>query len=494
MNRRRAILVGLLAGGLAFTPDWDARAQVAAPGSVAPEGPSPTAPSPPIEVITAMPPRSASARSAGPRVEAEEREATDRPGWSYELRRWMMVSRLYAAAGLPPPLPGEGLRATGTGARTLTAASPGRLPEGMVTFLLMGTDRRAQERIWRTDTLLMVFFQPASGQVGLLSIPRDLWVSIPGYGAGRINTADYLGDAAGLPPGELPRRVLAQNLGLAPDHILRLDLEGFVRLIDAMGGIDVPVDCSLEDFFFDPAGLGGEVSLAVEPGIQHMDGRLALRYARSRWGSSDFERARRQQRVVRSLLREARSLGTLRRVPEVWQALAPYLRTDLAAGDIAKLALQLAKVRDRLRLRSRVLQFPDLEDWTAPDGSAVLLLHPGSLEGVLKDLLDESPDAAAPAAAAVPVYDATGRAGWDQLAVLRLAESGWAAGRVTPRAAAPETLVYHRPEVAQDALRLARDLGLGPAAMREARDWTAAAPAAPLWIQVGADWRACPHP
>jgi LCP family protein required for cell wall assembly len=406
----------------------------------------------------------------------------------------MMVSRLYAAAGLPPPLPGEDLRADVPVTRTLAAASPGRLPEGMVSFLLMGTDRRAQERIWRTDTLLMVFFQPASGRVGLLSIPRDLGVSIPGYGAGRINTADYLGDAAGLPPGELPRRVLSQNLGLRPDHVLRLDLEGFVRLIDALGGVDVPVDCSLEDFFFDPAGMGGELALTVEPGIRHMDGRLALRYARSRWGSSDFERARRQQRVVRSLLREARSLGTLRRVPEVWRALAPYLRTDLAAGDIARLALQLARVRDRLSLRSRVLQFPDIEDWTAPDGSAVLLLHPGTLERVLDDLLDEAPEAAAPAAAAVPVYDATGRAGWDQLAVLRLAESGWAAGRVTPRAASPDSLVYHRPEAAEDALRLARDLGLGPAALREAGDWTAAAPAAPLWVQVGADWRACPHP
>lgn len=503
MNRSRALRVGLLAGAFAFATASGARAQDASTGSNSPESPSAALPSAAIEVITAMPPRSASARSAAPRhaapvaaagAEAEEREATNRPGWSYELRRWMMVSRLYAAAGLPPPLPGEGLRTSSAGTRTLAVASPGRLPEGVVTFLLMGTDRRSQERIWRTDTLLMVFFQPASGQVGLLSIPRDLWVSIPGYGAGRINTVDYLGDAAGLPPGELPRRVLAQNLGLAPDHILRLDLEGFVRLIDALGGVDVPVDCALEDFFFDPAGLGGEVALAVEPGIQHMDGRLALRYARSRWGSSDFERARRQQRVVRSLLREARSLGTLRRVPEVWQALAPYLRTDLSAGDIARLALQLAKVRDRLRLRSRVLQFPDLEDWTAPDGSAVLLLHPGSLEGVLADLLDEAPDAAATAATVVPVYDATGRAGWNQLAILRLAESGWAAGRVTPRATAQETLVYHRPEAVQDALRLARDLGLSQAALREASDWTAAAPDTPLWIQVGADWRACPHP
>ena len=166
----------------------------------------------------------------------------------------------------------------------------------------------------------------------------------------------------------------------------------------------------------------------------------------------------------------------------------------LAAGDVARLALQLAKVRDRLRLRSRVLQFPDLEDWTAPDGSAVLLLHPESLAGVLADLLDEAADGEAAPAADVPLYDATGRPGWDQLAALRLAEGGWAAGRVTPRAEAPASLVFHRPEATEDADRLARSLGLGPAALRPAADWTAAPPDAPLWVQVGADWRACPHP
>ncbi|MBK8539724.1 MAG: LCP family protein [Ardenticatenia bacterium] len=492
MNLRSAFLAGLLAVGMASS----------ASRAGAEDAP---AAAPTIAVITAMPPRPTADRGTSTTapgtmeagtgaVAAAARDPLRRPGWSYELRRWMMTSRIYAAAGLPPPLPGEGLRAAGAAPRALATASPGRLPEGLVTFLLMGTDRRAQERIWRTDTLLMVFFQPETGQVGLLSVPRDLWVSIPGYGAGRINTADYLGEAAGLPPGELPRRVLAQNLGFAPDHVLRLDLEGFVRLIDALGGIDVPVDCLLEDFFFDPGNLGGEVALTLEPGIRHMDGQLALRYARSRWGSSDFERARRQQRVARSLLREARSLGTLRRVPDVWRALTPYLRADLAASDVARLALQVAKVRDHLQLRSRVLQFPDLEDWTAPDGSAVLLLHPESLEGVLADLLGPAANPATPRAAAVPVYDATGRSGWEQLVALRLGESGWAAGKLTRRAEAAESLVFHRPEAAVAAARLARDLGLGPQALRAAGDWTAAPPEAALWIQVGTDWRACPHP
>lgn len=492
MNPRPALLAGLLAVGMASAADR----------AGAEDGPTAA---PTLVVITAMPPRAAAAREAadeaGPSAAAfsgaaaaAEREAMRRPGWSFALRRWMVVSRIYAAAGLPPPLPGEELRAAGTAPRALATAGPGRLPTGLVTFLLMGTDRRAQERVWRTDTLLLVFLRPETGQVGLLSIPRDLWVNIPGYGAGRINTADYLGEAAGLAPGELPRRVLTENLGLRPDHVLRLDLEGFVRLIDALGGIDVPVDCALEDRFFDPGNLGGEVVLSLEPGIRHMDGRLALRYARSRWGSSDFERARRQQRVVRALLREGRSLGTLRRAPEVWRALAPYLRADLAAGDVARLALQLAKVRDRLRLRSRVLQFPDLEDWTAPDGSAVLLLHPESLAGVLADLLDEAADDEAAPVADVPLYDATGRPGWDQLAALRLAEGGWAAGRVTRRAEAPASLVFHRPEATGDADRLARSLGLGPEALRPAGDWNAAPPDAPLWVQVGADWRACPHP
>lgn len=510
---------------LAALPAPFARAQLAAPAAEAATSDR-FAPLTEI-VITALPPRSASGRlgSAASPGSADHRAAVEllgveeaarlrRPGWSLDLRRWMTLSRIYTAAGLPPPLLGDGpgrgggwrsgpvlaQAATGPGG----SLAQGVLPEGIQSLLVLGTDRRGQERIWRTDTLLWVFFHAESGRIVLLSVPRDLWVSIPGHGAGRINTVDYLGEAAGLPPGELLGRTLEENLGLAPDHQLRLDLEGFVRLIDALGGVDVAVDCPLEDFFFDPEGLGGEVAVSLEPGLRHMDGQLALRYARSRWGSSDFERARRQQRLLRGLMAKARSLGTLRRIPRLWKALAPYLQSDLAAADIGRLALDLAARRQQLSLRSHVLQFPDLDDWMAPDGSQVLLLQPGAMPPLLARLLAE-PSAAREgdegqgdrsgedAQPPVALRDATGRPGWGALLSTRLADAGWPLQEIETLPPQDLTQVYHRASADAAAAALAQDLGLGPDALVPASAWPGSRPAADLWLLAGADWQPCPH-
>lgn len=513
---------------LASLPAPFARAQPAIPATKAATS---DRPAPPTEiVITAQPPRPASGRQGSSRVvggpaagaspapsgllDPAEAAGLRRPGWSLDLRRWMTLSRIYTAAGLPPPLLGEG-RGRGSGWRSgpaLARASgdaggaptQGRPPEGIQSLLVLGTDRRAQERIWRTDTLLWVFFHAQSGRIVLLSVPRDLWVGIPGHGAGRINTVDYLGEAAGLPPGELLRRTLEENLGLAPDHQLRLDLEGFVRLIDALGGVDVAVDCPLEDFFFDPEGLGGEVAVSLEPGLRHMDGQLALRYARSRWGSSDFERARRQQRLLRGLMAKARSLGTLRRIPQLWKALSPYLRSDLATADIGGLAVDLAARRRQLSLRSHVLQFPDLDDWTAPDGSQVLLLRAGAMPPLLARLLAEPPltgegeegqEARSSQTARPPVAlrDATGRAGFGALLSARLADAGWPERDLKTLAPQEATRIYHQPTGSAAAASLAQDLGLSPDALLPAAAWTGPKPAADLWLLAGADWQPCPH-
>lgn len=517
------LLAATLAAALAAAAAGAALAQPDGPGLDPGAALAQPDPDPAEVVVTAMPlhpgpPRAARAPQPPAFLDPAEAARLRRPGWSLDLRRWMTLSRIYTAAGLPPPLPGEGQgaglgghRAIGAGAAWRSApeaAAPAALPAGLQTLLVLGTDRRGEERIWRTDTLLMVFFQAESGRVILLSIPRDLWVSIPGHGAGRINTVDYLGEAAGLPPGELLRRTLEANLGLAPEHQLRLDLEGFVRLVDALGGVDVAVDCPLEDFFFDPEGLGGEVPVSLEPGLRHMDGRLALRYARSRWGSSDFERARRQQRLLRGLLAQARQLSTLRRLPQVWQALSPYLRSDLSAADIGRLALQAAGRHQQLSLRSHVLQFPDLIDWMAPDGSQVLLLQPGAMPALLYRLLDEDPAGLAEAAAeegqgdrsreiarpAVALRDATGRPGWSALLRARLADAGWPQAEARTQTPQATSLIYHQPQAAEAAAALARDLGLGPEALQPAAAWSGPPPKAALWLVAGADWQSCPHP
>ena len=109
-----------------------------------------------------------------------------------------------------------------------------------VNILLLGVDEReVEEGPWRTDTLILLTIDPATRTAGMLSIPRDLWVPIPGYDLeGKINTAHFVGDAQGYPGGgpALAMATLQYNFGIPVQHYVRLNFSGFERLIDLIGG------------------------------------------------------------------------------------------------------------------------------------------------------------------------------------------------------------------------------------------------------------------
>ena len=446
--------------------------------------------------------RRASRGAAPGAVDAVEADATDafysqpRPaGWTYRLRLWNDLGRAYALRGLPPPLPADLRAAAGGGLDELPRP---RDRAETLDVLLLGSDRRSGDGPWRTDTLLLASLDRETGQVGLVSIPRDLWVSIPGYGAGRINTADYLGHARGLPDGQLIRDTVALNLGLEVDHFVRVDLQGFVAVVEQLGGIDVPVDCPIEDFFYDPTVLGGEQALALDTGLHHMDGEMALRYVRSRWRSSDFDRSRRQQRALRAAMASAREAGFLRRAPRLWRALEPYLSTDIQATEVPGLALLAARHANRLQVRSAVLGHPATIDWVTPDGAQVLLLDPARSAAVLDDILalpGEQPAAAAGdgVAAEVTLFDATGQTGWGPVLAARLDEAGLGVGAIETRAAGPQSMLFYAADAEPSARAAAEALGLPQSALRPDSDWPGQRPAeTPIWVHVGSDWRPCP--
>ncbi len=119
-----------------------------------------------------------------------------------------------------------------------------------VNILVMGIDARpGEEGPWRTDTMMVLTVDPLTLSAGMLSIPRDLWVPIPGYGEGRINTANYLGDAYDYPGGgpALAARTVQYNLGVPIHHYVRVDFSAFVHLVDLIGGIDIYVPEEIND-------------------------------------------------------------------------------------------------------------------------------------------------------------------------------------------------------------------------------------------------------
>lgn len=176
------------------------------------------------------------------------------------------------------------------------------LPPARTDILIVGVDSRAGEG-WQTraDSIMLAGVDPARLRVSLLSVPRDLSFEAPGYGWQRINVVHALGEME--EPGGGPRllaETLASGFGVVPDRFVRLNFDGFVKLIDAVGGLTIDVERRIEDFNY-PTDDYGVQTVRFEAGVQHMDGARALMYARTRYADDDYRRAERQQQVVSAL-------------------------------------------------------------------------------------------------------------------------------------------------------------------------------------------------
>ncbi len=213
-----------------------------------------------------------------------------------------------------------------------------------VNILLLGLDTR-EENNTRSDTMIIVSVDPANKTVGMMSIPRDLWVSIPGFGENRINAAYQFGlgnDALGGGPG-LAVATVEQNLGLPIHYFAQIDFAGFQRVVDALDGITVDVPRPLIDNEY-PAENFSFMRLYVPGGLQHMDGRTALQYVRSRHADSDLSRNQRQQAVLLAIKQKGLQLGILSKLNNLLTQLQGAIKTDLSisqAGSLAQLAQQV---------------------------------------------------------------------------------------------------------------------------------------------------------
>jgi len=308
------------------------------------------------------------------------------------------------------------------------AIQPLPLSKNLITVLLLGTDEGTTS--WRTDTILLLTINPDTRRVGLLSIPRDLWVSIPGYGQERINTVDFRGTSTQYPGSgaALLKRTIWENLGIPVHYYARVDFKAFIRIIDTLGGIDVPVDCNLQDAFLDSSSPTGVTPLQVSPGIHHMDGATALRYARSRHSTNDFDRARRQQQVLKTAWQKALSLDLLPRIPQLWQEFKDSVKTDLGLDDMLSLARFGTKLRPQA-IQSRVIDWRVTNNWTTPLGAMVLLPDQQKIHQLLTEYFTQlqQPVAAAEEdtyAGRVVIENDTAMQDWTELVATRLRWSG----------------------------------------------------------------------
>lgn len=248
-------------------------------------------------------------------------------------------------------------------------------------IIILGLDRRPdQGTVVRSDTMILMTVYPSGPRIALLSIPRDLYVEIPGYGTGRVNAAHFWGESKAEGDGPvLAVQTVAQNFGVPVHHYVRVDFDGFRTIVDAVGGIDVVVEKPIVDDAY-PTADYGTMRIEIPAGPQRMDGETALRYARSRHGSSDFDRAGRQQQILIALARRLLEPEVWLELPAVYQAVMDNVDTDVRGRDLLLLAPTLYRVGPD-GIEHRVIDREMTEPWTTPTGGAVLLprwevIHP----------------------------------------------------------------------------------------------------------------------
>jgi LCP family protein required for cell wall assembly len=311
-----------------------------------------------------------------------------------------------------------------------------RMSEGgydIVNFLLIGADTSNPNNIGRTDVLLIVSVNKTVGTVSMLSLPRDLYVYIPGDRVYRINTAYSVGENSGFEGGgpQALIETIRYNLGLEIDYYARVDFNDFRQIIDDLGGIEIAVACGLEDWRLIAPDLDPELEenwemFTLPIGVHTMDGDLALWYARSRRTTSDFDRGRRHQALMRAIWQRIRALDLIEQITDVYPQVLEIVDTNIPLEEILNL-VPLAASLDSTRIASYTFR-PNIEvtSWTSPEGSSVLVPVRDAVIALEERLLQpptehqlvrEQPS--------VEVINASGIYGMDRVAAERLAWEGF---------------------------------------------------------------------
>jgi LCP family protein required for cell wall assembly len=339
-----------------------------------------------------------------------------------------------ARPGIDPTL---GVSSPDPLAELVTAVPPPaaqlRLDAEVINILLIGRDTPKDSGTYRTDVMIIASINKKAGAVSLLTLPRDLFVYIPGWTMNRINTAAAHGDAIGYPGGgvALLEQTILYNLGIPIHGWARIDFEGFKDVVDILGGVDVPVSCEMTDWRLKSPELDQQNAdnwelFTVTPGIWHMDGEMALWYARSRKRSSDFDRSRRQHQVLRAMFDKGLSLNALTKVPELYQQYSAIVDTDLGLGDVLQF-VPMATSLNPSRIKSRFVGRGQVWSWTTPGGAAVLLPDAAAIAQVVNETFQPPADnVLARAATQVEVWNGTANADWSALAADNLKWAGLA--------------------------------------------------------------------
>ena len=243
-------------------------------------------------------------------------------------------------------------------------------------YMILGSDFRPESG-YRTDTLLLVALDRNSGKISLVSFPRDLWVQIPGYGEQRINTVMQLGGF------QLLADTMQANFGIYPTQYAMIDMEGFLQVIDVLGGITIETDSYTADAC--ESSLDPDRWCEVGPGTIELDSQWALWYVRARYNSSDFDRMRRTQEVVQAVIDKIASPAGMLNIPALTRIYDTEIESNISTDQILPLT-QLALDFDSSQDIRRFTIGPDMvTPWYTQSGAAVLIPHTAAIQALLQE-------------------------------------------------------------------------------------------------------------
>lgn len=295
--------------------------------------------------------------------------AADKPTAPNEARP--AVSSPVVAAPMPTPNPG--------------GSRPRITDPRQIRILLLGIDQRSATEDagpFRTDTMILLSIDPVRKTVGVLSLPRDLWVTIPDFAPGRINTANFIGDVNAYPGGggpALAMETVSANFGVRVDKYLLINFDVFTAIVNALApnGVPLTVTEPIDDPHYPDDGYG-TIHVRFPAGEQRLDAESLLQYARTRaTEGGDFDRARRQQQVLDALRAEVLSAGGVlnfvSQAPRLWEELSNNYRTNLSYDEIIALGFLMGEI-ERDHIHYAVIDNLYVSTGIGPQGE--MLLYP----------------------------------------------------------------------------------------------------------------------
>ena len=327
--------------------------------------------------------------------------------WLYRTVR-TMVSTLEISSpeftAVTEPIPGAAVTVNDNSGKTASEPLPLLSTDALkpwsgkdrVSILLLGIDQRCAENgPAHTDSMMVLTIDPVGLSAAILSLPRDLWVEIPGFQLDRINQAYYLGELYEYPGGgpTLAMETVIATLGIPLDYYATVNFDAFIEVVDLIGGITIDVPETIDDPDY-PDCYNGYDPFSIEAGAHQLNGTEALKYARTRATfGGDVDRAGRQQAVMMAVRDQVLQLDRLPQLmaqsPRLWQTLQDNVRTNLTLDEALQLALLMQDI-PRERIQTAVIDYNYVYNETTPDGRQVLVPNRDEIRQ-LRDVLFAPP-------------------------------------------------------------------------------------------------------